>query len=273
MNHRGGFTASFDAEAFPASFRAFARRQGMVMRALIAAVLTIAATPCWAVEVAVTDGDTLILDGVPYRLDGIEAPQTDQTCLDDKGATWTCGIEARDRLRDYVRKGDVRCTDRGPDSFYRKRRVGDCSVVGEAISINQWMVQQGWALNLDRSAKGRFKADRDNAATNRMGLWKGCFVSPEALRRFSITTTVLLGAACPKANNWPIRQKLFPDEPAMPTGCAIKGRINLRSQITGYSGIYHLPSCRSYVRTRNPHRWFCSEEEAQAEGFRKSFTC
>src|SRR6478735_11708351 len=100
----------------------------MVMHALIAACLILAATPSLAVEVSVTDGDTLILDGVPYRLDGIEAPQTDQTCLDDKGAAWTCGIEARDRLRDYVGKGDVRCTDRGPDRIYRKRRVGDCSV-------------------------------------------------------------------------------------------------------------------------------------------------
>ena len=199
MNQRGRSIASFDADALAASFRAFARRQGMAIRALIAAVLTIAATPCWAVEVTVTDGDTLILDGVPYRLDGIEAPQTDQTCLDDKGATWTCGIEARDRLRDYVRKGDVRCTDRGPDSAYRKRRVGDCSVVGEAISINQWMVQQGWALNLDRSAKGRFKADRDNASTNRMGLWKGCFVSPEALRRFTISTASHVGCCLPQS--------------------------------------------------------------------------
>jgi endonuclease YncB( thermonuclease family) len=245
----------------------------MIMRALIAAFLIIAATPCWAVEVTVTDGDTLILNGVAYRLDGIEAPQTDQTRLDDKGAAWTCGIEARDRLRDYVGKGDVRCTDRGSDSVYRKRRVGDCLVVGQAISINQWMVREGWALNLDQSAKGRFKADRDNASSNRMGLWKGCFVSPEALRRFTISTAGLLGAACPKANNWPIRQMLFPDYPAMPTGCAIKGRIGLRSQITGYAGIYHVPSCRSYERTKHPHRWFCSEQEAQAEGFRKSFTC
>jgi endonuclease YncB( thermonuclease family) len=245
----------------------------MVMHVLIAAFLIIAATPSLAVEVSVTDGDTLILNGITYRLDGIEAPQTDQTCLNDKGAAWTCGIDARDRLRDYVGKHDVRCTDRGPDSAYRKRRVGDCWVSGEATSINQWMVQEGWALNQDRSAKGRFKADRDSASINRKGLWKGCFVAPEALRRFSISTTSLLGAACPQPNNWPIRRMLFPDDPAMPPGCAIKGRINLRSQITGYSGIYHLPSCRSYERTKNPHRWFCSEEEAQAEGFRKSFTC
>ena len=273
MNNCRKFIAVFGMCALAAPFRTFSFQQGMLIRALIPVFLIFAATPSSAAEVSVADGDTLILNGVPYRLDGIEAPQTDQTCLDDKGAAWTCGIEARDRLRDYVRKGDVRCTDRGADSVYRKRRVGDCSVVGEAISINQWMVQEGWALNLDQSAKGRFKADRDNASLNRMGLWKGCFVSPEVLRRFTISTASLLGAACPKANNWPIRQRLFPDYPVMPPGCTIKGRIVQRAQITGYSGIYHLPICRSYERTKNPHRWFCSEEEAQAEGFRKSFTC
>jgi methylphosphotriester-DNA--protein-cysteine methyltransferase len=59
----------------------------------------------------------------------------------------------------------------------------------------------------------------------------------------------------------------------MPAGCDIKGRIGLRSQVAGYLGIYHLPSCRSYARTKQPHRWFCTEQEAQAAGYRKSYTC
>ena len=192
------------------------------MRALIAAFLIIATTPGWAAEASITDGATLIVDGVTYRLDGIDAPQTDQTCLNDKGAAWACGIEARDRLREHIGKRDVRCTDKGADSTYRKRRVGECSVVGEPISINQWMVQEGWALNFDRSAKGRFKADRDSASDKRIGLWKGCFVSPEALRRFTISTASLLGSACPKTNNWKVRETLFPEYPAQPPDCASK---------------------------------------------------
>ena len=245
----------------------------VIMRILIAAVLLAVATPGWAAQANITDGDTLIVDGVPYRLDGIEAPQTDQTCLDDKGAAWTCGIAARDSLREHVGKRDVRCDDRGVDSAYRTRHIGVCWVAGEAVSLNQWMVREGWALNRDRTAKGPFVADRENAGTNRKGLWKGCFVAPESLRRISISTASLLGAACPKGNNWAVREKLFPEYPVMPAGCAIKGRMGLRSQVTGYRGIYHLESCRSYARTKSPHRWFCSEEEAQAEGFRKSYTC
>lgn len=244
-----------------------------MMRALIAAVLITAATPAVAAEATVTDGSTLVLNDVIYRLDGIDAPQTDQTCLDDKGAAWTCGIDARDRLRERVAKRDVRCTDRGADSIHSKRRIGECFVEGESVSLNRWMVQQGWALPLDRSAKAALKPDRDSANAARIGLWKGCFVAPQDLRRVSISTAVMLGGACPKPNNWKAREAMFPEFPVMPAGCDVKGRIGLRSQVVGYRGIYHLPSCRSYPRTKTAHRWFCSEQEAQAAGFRKSYTC
>jgi hypothetical protein len=38
-------------------------------------------------------------------------------------------------------------------------------------------------------------------------------------------------------------------------------------------GSYHLESCKSYARTKNADRWFCSEEEAKAEEYRKSYAC
>jgi len=133
MNHRGRFTASFDAGALAAPFCAFARRQGMVIRALIAVVLTIAATSCWAVEVSVTDGDTLILDGVPYRLDGIEAPQTDQTCLDDKGATWTTCVAPTEARIAFTARGALAIVQ-----LWAKPSAsinGWCSKAGHSISI------------------------------------------------------------------------------------------------------------------------------------------
>jgi methylphosphotriester-DNA--protein-cysteine methyltransferase len=59
----------------------------------------------------------------------------------------------------------------------------------------------------------------------------------------------------------------------MPPGCSIKGTAAVRARITGYRGIYHLEGCRSYRTTRYVNRWFCSEEDAKAAGFRKAFTC
>src|SRR5207245_4975342 len=61
------------------------------------------------------------------------------------------------------------------------------------------------------------------------------------------------------------RNNLLPDHPAMPAGCPIKGNPK--------SGIYYTEGCRSYRSYENPKRWFCSEEEAQAAGFRKAKNC
>ena len=243
------------------------------MRALIAVLACIMVGPSWAAEAIVTDGDTLMLNGAVFRLDGIDAPQTDQTCLDESGAVWRCGIEARDRLKQYIGKRDVRCDDRGADINFAKRRIGICWIEAETVNLNQWLVREGWAMNLEPSAKGRFKADQDNARDSRKGLWKGCFVSPLTLRRWTRSSAKLLGAACPSGNSWLARGILFPDRPAMPSGCSIKGKFTVRSRITSHRGIYHAESCRSYARTIMPDRWFCSEDEARAEGFRKSYTC
>jgi endonuclease YncB( thermonuclease family) len=46
----------------------------------------------------IVDGDTITIADVKIRLDGIDAPETDQVCLDRQAARWTCGIEARNQL-------------------------------------------------------------------------------------------------------------------------------------------------------------------------------
>jgi len=249
------------------------RKYGAVVRALITAIFFVSACPGWAAEVTITDGDTLVLNGAPHRLDGIYAPKTDQVCLNETGAVWTCGIEARDRLKEFVGKRDVRCDGKKYDTVYRNRRLSICRIDGEAMNLNQWLVREGWALSVEPSAKGRFKADQDEAREKGRGLWKGCFSPPQSARRSNKNTSALLGAACTKGKVGELADILFPDIPAMPPGCSIKGKFAARANFTGHRGIYHLESCRSYGRTKRPDRWFCSEGEAQADGFRKAFTC
>ena len=166
------------------------------MRIWIAALLLIAGSPSWAVEATITDGDTLLLGATPYRLDGIDAPETDQVCLDETGALWACGIEARDQLAKFVGKRNVRCDGKKYDTVYRNRRIGICNIEGEPMSLNQWLVREGWALNFEPHAKGRFKLDENNARENGRGLWKGCFTRPQSARRSNKSTATLLGAAC-----------------------------------------------------------------------------
>ena len=55
------------------------------------------AAPASAANAIVKDGNTIQLADVTYRLDGIDAPELDQICIDDHADPWTCGVDARDQ--------------------------------------------------------------------------------------------------------------------------------------------------------------------------------
>jgi endonuclease YncB( thermonuclease family) len=152
------------------------------MQILLLLALLLAVTSSRAGATVIKDGDTLQLEGITHHLNGINAPERDQACLDEHGGLWACGAEARDRLTEYIGTRAVRCEDQGADRSYRQRRIGICSVEGETTSINRWLVQEGMALNFDPYARARFQLDQDDARQNRRGLWSGCFVAPWDLR-------------------------------------------------------------------------------------------
>jgi hypothetical protein len=116
--------------------------------------------------------------------------------------------------------------------------------------LHQWLVRQGWALNFEPYAKGRYKADQEQARVSLTGLWKGCFPTPEDFRLGNKRKANLLGPSCAALDEQRKRNLLFPDPPAMPPGCTIKGKFALRAQITSHRGIYHMEGCRSYQRTK-----------------------
>jgi hypothetical protein len=64
----------------------------------------------------------------------------------------------------------------------------------------------------------------------------------------------------------------FPAEGQQPNGCLIKGNINGKGE-----RIYHPPGCRYYAATmidpKRGERWFCSEAEAVAAGWRRTKVC
>lgn len=215
------------------------------------------------------DGGTLQFAGSTFRLDGIEVPPVDQICIDEHADSWACGIEAREQLAKLIAGKQVRCGDLGPDPVGRKRRLGLCIVEGETANLSQLLAQKGFAV---ADAKGKFKADEMAARTDRRGLWKGCFAAPADFRMWK-KDAALLGNACRADRDAEIRAVLFSAEPVMPAGCAIKGKYAVRARVTGNVGIYHLQSCRSYPGLNNSERWFCSEEDAQAAGFRKAYNC
>jgi endonuclease YncB( thermonuclease family) len=237
---------------------------------LAPALLILAMTgQAFAGTATVKDGATLQLAGNTFRLEGIDAPAVDQMCIDEHADSWTCGVEARDQLAKLVDGEQVRCGDLGPDPAYKKRRIGLCIIEGETTSLGQLLVQKGLAL---ADAKGKFKADEMAAKDARRGLWKGCFVAPADFRLWK-KDAALIGGACRADRDQQIRSVLFSADPVMPAGCPIKGKYAVRARVTGNVGIYHLQACRSYPGLNNSERWFCSEEDAQAAGFRKAYNC
>jgi hypothetical protein len=155
--------------------------------------------------------------------------------------------------------------------------MGICSVDGATDRLNQLMVRGGFALNFEPDgnepyARGGFSEDESAAKTNRLGLWRGCFVAPRAFRHWD-KAAALLGSSCPSDKDRELRQALFPDDPAMPPGCAIKAKFAKRAHMTGHVGIYQLQGCPSYASLLKSNRWFCSAEDAQAAGFRRAFNC
>ena len=127
-------------------------------------------------------------------------------------------------------------------------------------------------MSLEPSAKSRSSEDEANARRDRLGLWKGCFVAPQEFRRGK-KDGALLGGSCRADKDREIRNVLFPEYPAMPPGCSIKAKFAVRARVTGHIGIYHLRGCRSYPALTQPDRWFCSEDDARAAGFRRAYNC
>ena len=241
-------------------------RWSILVLSIIVAGQALAAGP------VVRDGGTIDLADVTYRLEGIDAPALDQVCIDDHADAWACGTDARDQLVRLIGDRAVHCEDRGLDPTYKKWHVGACTVEGQTAGLSQLLVRQGLAINLNRTTGGPFKDDEADARDNHRGLWKGCFVAPREFRD-GRRDGVLLGGACRADKDREIREVLFPYEPAMPAGCSIKGKYALRAHVTGNVGIYHMQICRSYPALTRPDRWFCSEDDARAAGFRRAYNC
>jgi endonuclease YncB( thermonuclease family) len=242
------------------------------MRWFILALVMFSTSQSLAANSLVRDGGAIDVGSVTYRLGGIAAPAADQVCIDDHADSWACGAEARDQLIALIGNRDVHCEDQGADTIYNKWRVGICTAGNDATSLNQLLVRGGLAVNSPSAGQGRFGEDETDAKNSGRGLWRGCFVAPQDFRA-GRRDGALLGGACRADKDREIRAALFPQESAMPSGCNIKGKYALRARVTGNIGIYHLQTCRSYPAMTNPDRWFCSEDDARAGGFRKAYNC
>jgi endonuclease YncB( thermonuclease family) len=211
----------------------------------------------------VVDGDTLAIGTTKIRLEGIDAPETDQVCLNANGVRWTCGIDSRDQLAAHIGNRLISCSPNGTDAY--KRTLAICSLAGE--DLNAWMVQQGWALAYVQYSTVYRKVE-DDARANQRGLWQGAFIAPWDWRHRN-NKTVILGAFSVPINAQAVLLAPSVTDGAPSPECTIKGNVNRNGE-----RIYHLPNQRFYARIKmdegDGKRWFCTPEEAEAAGWRRA---
>jgi endonuclease YncB( thermonuclease family) len=126
----------------------------------------------------VADGDSIEVAGARIRLEGIDAPELDQTCLDPDGRSWPCGRAAAHELRAHVRGRDLTCKPMAVDKY---RRVLAVCALPDGSDLNAWMVQQGWAVASGHA--GSYQSEQDEARAAGRGLWAGRFEWPWDWRR------------------------------------------------------------------------------------------
>jgi endonuclease YncB( thermonuclease family) len=173
------------------------------------------------------------------RLAAITPLDTGQICSMAGGATFACGSAARVAL----------------DKLVRGRRALTCEVssVADGIAtatcikdgndIAAQLVRAGHAF-ADGLIWSPYAAEQAAAREDRAGLWAGEPEQPGAWR----------------ARIWEAAAA------TAPAGCPVKGRIQSGRKI------YVMPHAPDYgriaVREARGERWFCSGQEAEAQGFR-----
>jgi endonuclease YncB( thermonuclease family) len=190
-------------------------------------------------QATVIDGDTLELAGRRVRLEGIDAPETAQSCPRPVLGSWACGKAAARQLARLLDGKRLHCDEHGTDSY--GRMLGVCFADG--LDVNAQMVRSGYAWAFVKYSDSYVREEADARARN-AGIWQA------------------------KAEPaWEYRAKRWQGaEQTAPKGCAIKGNISANGRI------YHMPWSAWYARVRinerDGERWFCSEAEALAAGWR-----
>jgi endonuclease YncB( thermonuclease family) len=158
-------------------------RRGPWRAALIVVLFAVAAVvaalleplpPTLSGEARVSDGDTLRFGNDRVRLVGLDAPELDQTCTDEGGATWPCGRESSRRLREFIGDGAVTCETEGRDQY--GRYLGRCAAHGN--DLGAMLVAEGLAV----ASFPSYGSEEAQARREKRGIWAGEFSTPRQWR-------------------------------------------------------------------------------------------
>ena len=223
-----------------------------VMRSLLTILLAIGCSPLFAASMSgyvtyFNDGDTFVLQGQSIRLKGVDAPEIAQSCKDESGQFYPCGELATRYLKSLVNDQKVSCTSNEKDKY--GRFISSCYVGN--LSLNAALVSAGWAVAFIHFDDTYEPLERQ-AKQQRVGIWKGSFIRPVRFR----------------SQTWDAASDVVKE---LGGECLIKGNINSKGV-----RIYHTPwgskhYSRTHINESRGERWFCSEDEALAAGWRAPY--
>ena len=123
-------------------------------------------------EARIIDADTVEIAGEKLRLEGIDAPESRQTCKRD-GKRYDCGKEAASALREKIGNVSITCKSETRDQY--DRLIAVCYL--DDMDLNGWLVHQGHALAYRHYSK-RYVAAEYEAWKAKRGIWQGPFIKP-----------------------------------------------------------------------------------------------
>jgi endonuclease YncB( thermonuclease family) len=196
-------------------------------------------------KATVIGNDALRIGNTVVRLTGIEALDADQRCPRANaraGRTWACGDDAREALGRLVRGRVIACEAGSADKLgvaWGRCRDG-------TKDLAQELVRAGFAF-AEIGLVSPYKTAQAEAQAAKAGIW-------------SVPTAE-------RPQDW--RSRVWAEAKGRaPEGCPIKGAVK------GGDRIYVLPWATEYSRirvsARRGERWFCSEADAVAAGFRSA---
>ncbi|TJU72556.1 MAG: thermonuclease family protein [Mesorhizobium sp.] len=202
---------------------------------------------------SVIDGDTVEIAGQRIRFNGIDAPESRQHCDDAKGFDYPCGRRAAQALDQFLAASrPLHCSFVERDRY--GRLVGNCNRA-DGRNVQKWLVEQGLALDWPRYSNGAFAAEQRTAKAAHRGVWQGRFDQPWDWRAENAGKVETVSDPSTSVG-------------LLDSGCNIKGNISSGGHI------YHVPGQKYYDETRitsqKGERWFCSEADARAAGWRKA---